>query len=95
MMPSCFLLSVPRSFVGYSFPDGDSMWLERKPRLSWAPEVMTDSGSWAGNGLRFASKEEAEMYVAQFSSTRSTRVIESFDPVNYRWDNGQVIRVKA
>jgi hypothetical protein len=33
---------------------------------------------------RFAIKGEAEMYVAQFSSARSTRVIESFEPVNYR-----------
>ncbi len=60
--------------------------------MSWAPEVMTDSGNWAGNGLRFATKEEAEMYATQFSSARNTRVIESFEPVNYRWDNGQVIR---
>jgi hypothetical protein len=69
--------------------------LEGKQRLFWAPQAMTDSGNWAGNGLRFATKEEAEMYVAQFSSARNTRVIESFEPVNYRWDNGQVIRVKA
>jgi hypothetical protein len=53
---------------------------------------MTDSGNWAGNGLRFATKEEAVMYVAQFSSARNTRVIELFEPVNYRWDNGQLVR---
>jgi hypothetical protein len=66
--------------------------LEGKQRLSWAPEAMTDSGNWAGNGLRFATKEEAEMYVAQFSSARNTRVIESFEPVNYRWQDGRLVR---
>jgi hypothetical protein len=30
------------------------------------------------------------MYVAQFSSARSTRVIESFEPVNYRWEDERV-----
>jgi hypothetical protein len=67
-------------------------FLEGKQRLSGAPEVMTDSGSWAGNGLRFATKEEAEMYAAQFSSARNTRVIESFEPVNYRWEDGRLVR---
>jgi hypothetical protein len=52
---------------------------------------MTDSGNWAGNGLRFAAKEEAEMYVARFSSARSTRVIEAFEPVNYRWEDGRLV----
>jgi hypothetical protein len=46
--------------------------------------VITDSGQWAGNRLRFATKEEAEAYVAEFSLVRNTRVIESFDPINYR-----------
>jgi hypothetical protein len=53
---------------------------------------MTDSGNWAGNGLRFAAKEEAEMYVARFTSARSTRVIEVFEPVNYRWEDGRLVR---
>jgi hypothetical protein len=63
-----------------------------KQRMSWAPQAMTDSGNWACNGLRFATKEEAEMYAAQFSSAQSTRIIESSDPVNYRWDNGRLVR---
>jgi hypothetical protein len=71
---------------------GDLIWLEGKQRLSWAPEVMTDSGNWAGNGLRFATKEEAEMYVAPLSLARNTRVIESFEPVNYRWEDGRLVR---
>jgi hypothetical protein len=53
---------------------------------------MTDSGNWASNGLRFATKEEAEMYVALLSLSRNTRVVESFEPVNYRWDNRRLVR---
>jgi hypothetical protein len=92
-MPSPFLLSVARPAM---IRHVDSGWrfdlAGGKQRMSWAPQAMTDSGNWAGNGLRFATKEEAEMYAAQSSSARNTRVIESFEPVNYRWDNGQVIR---
>jgi hypothetical protein len=53
---------------------------------------MTDSGNWAANGLRFATKEEAEMYVGPFSFARNTRVIESLEPVNYRWQDGRLVR---
>ena len=59
--------------------------------MSWAPQAVTDSGQWAGNGLRFATKEEAETYVAELSLVRNTRVIESSDPVNYRWENGRLV----
>ena len=54
--------------------------------------VMTDSGQCAGNGLRFATKEEAEAYVAALSSVRKSRVVESSDPVTYRWENGRLAR---
>ena len=54
------------------------------------PQVITDSGQWAGNGLRFATQEEAATYVAEFSLVRSTRVFESSDPVNYRWNSGRL-----
>lgn len=58
--------------------------------MSWAPEVIADSsGKWAGNALRFATKEEAEANVANLKwnwmEVRETRVVESTDPVNYRW----------
>jgi hypothetical protein len=29
---------------------------------------------------------------AGLSLVRNTRVVESSDPVNYRWDNGRVVR---
>ena len=60
--------------------------------MSWTPQAITDSGQWAGNGLRFATKEEAEKYVAELSLVPNTRVIESSDPVNYRWENGRLVR---
>lgn len=58
--------------------------------MSWKPEVIADdSGKWAGNALRFATKEEAEGNVANLASrwmlVRETRVVECTDPVNYKW----------
>jgi hypothetical protein len=65
---------------------------EGETTLSWAPQVITDSGQWAGNHLRFATKQEAETFLAEFSLLRSKRVIETSDPVNYRWENGRLMR---
>jgi hypothetical protein len=46
---------------------------------------------WAGNALRFATREEAEKNVRNLEMrwllVTNTRVIESDDPVNYRWDD--------
>jgi hypothetical protein len=55
---------------------------------SFAPEVIADaSGKWSGNGLRFATREEAERWVRdlerQWMLVIDTRVVESNDPVNY------------
>lgn len=66
--------------------------------MSWKPEVIADSsGKWVGNGLRFATKEEAEGNVKDLFSrwmlVRETRVVESPDPVNYRWENGRLVPV--
>lgn len=60
--------------------------------MSFAPEVIADStGKWNGNGLRFATKEEAEANVrdlfSRWTLVTSMRVVESSDPVNYRWDS--------
>jgi hypothetical protein len=62
--------------------------------MSWKPEVIADSsGKWAGNALRFATKEEAEANVANLKDrwimVRETRVIEVEDPVNSAWVDGQ------
>jgi hypothetical protein len=61
--------------------------------MSWTPQATTESGQWVGNGLRFATREEAEAYVVGLAlGGRNTRVVESPDTVNYRWENGRVVR---
>lgn len=61
--------------------------------MSFKAEVIADdSGTWAGNALRFATEEEAEMYVRDLSMrwtlVRDTRVVESDDQVNYQIVDG-------
>lgn len=56
--------------------------------MSYAGEVIADnSGKFCGNAMRFATKEEAEIYVHDLANrwtlVRDTRVVESSDPVNY------------
>jgi hypothetical protein len=54
---------------------------------SFAPEVQTagDGHEWSGNGLRFATREEAEANVSnlmgRWMAVTATRVVESSDPV--------------
>lgn len=62
--------------------------------MSWAPEVIADrTGKWVGNGLRFETKAEAEANVANLKArwtlVTDTRVVESTDPINYRWVPGK------
>jgi hypothetical protein len=57
---------------------------------SWRPEVQTDStGKWYGNGLRFATREEAEANALDLSlrwfAVREWRAVEDDNPVNYRY----------
>lgn len=54
--------------------------------MSFAGEVIADnSGTWAGNSLRFATREEAAQYVGDLANrwlaVRETRVVETADPV--------------
>lgn len=68
--------------------------------MSWKPEVIADSsGKWCGNALRFATKEEAEAQVAnlamRWTSVRDWRAVESTDPVNYAWRDGQLVRLET
>lgn len=58
---------------------------------SWAPEVIADpDGKWVGNRLRFATQQEAEGNVRdlfrRWTLVTETRVVQSNDPANYRWD---------
>jgi hypothetical protein len=62
---------------------------------SYAPEVIADStGKWCGNGLRFATEQEALDNVRDLEmrwfSVRETRVVESNDPVNYTYHDRQL-----
>ena len=64
--------------------------------MSWKPEVIADnSGEWASNALRFATKEEAlanvEALSWRWTAVRETRVVESSDAVNARWENGRTV----
>jgi hypothetical protein len=62
--------------------------------MSYKTEVLADSsGKWAGNGLRFATEQEAKDYVAdlysRWTAVRETRVVESDDPVSHEWRGGR------
>jgi hypothetical protein len=55
-------------------------------------------GEWAGNALRFATREEAAANVWDLMNrwmlVNDYRVDESEDPVNYRWVDGHLEEVK-
>jgi hypothetical protein len=68
--------------------------------MSFKPEVIADSsGKWVGNALRFSTREEAEANVQdlimRWFAVRETRVVESDDPVNYRYVNGRLESLPA
>jgi hypothetical protein len=61
--------------------------------MSFKPEVIADtSGKWCDNALRFATREEAKANVhdlmMRWFAVRDTRVVQSDDPVNYRYVDG-------
>jgi len=65
---------------------------------SFAAEVIADSsGKFCGNGLRFATEAEAKEYVDdlewRWTAVRETRVVESDEPVNYAYREGQLVKL--
>ena len=63
--------------------------------MSFKPDVIADtSGEWCGNALCFATREEAEANVQdlmmRWFAVRETRVVQSDDPVNYRYGDGRL-----
>jgi hypothetical protein len=67
--------------------------------MSFKTEVIADStGVWCGNTLRFATREEAEANVAdlmmRWFAVQAVRVVETDDPVNYRYINGDLVAIK-
>lgn len=66
---------------------------------SYAAEVVADSsGEFCGNALRFATREEAEVYVAdlkrRWTLVTSTRVVRSDDPVTHEIVDGVMRRLE-
>lgn len=67
---------------------------------SYKVEVIADdSGEWQGKDMRFATVEQAEIEAADLKerwfAVRETRILESDDPVNYKWSKGCLVEVKA
>ena len=67
--------------------------------MSYAPEVRTGSDpKFYGNALRFETKAEAKGNVHNLMDrwilVVETRVVESADPVNYRWTDEGLVAVK-
>jgi hypothetical protein len=68
--------------------------------MSYRPMVYVQ-GEWAGNGLRFATSDEAEAsarnLMARWFLVDDIRVDESEDEVNYAWEDGlkEVVNVSA
>ena len=63
--------------------------------MKFKPEVIADtSGKWCDNALRFATREKAESNVRDLMMrwfvVRETRVVQSDDPVNYRYVDGRL-----
>lgn len=61
--------------------------------MSFAPMVRTtDNGPFAGNALRFATANEAQLWldalIMRWFAVTDTRVDESTDPVNYSTVDG-------
>jgi hypothetical protein len=68
--------------------------------MSFAPMVRTtDFGPFAGNALRFATREEAQMWLddlmCRWFAVTDVRVDESTDPVNYRTVDGRTLEEVA
>lgn len=66
--------------------------------MSFAPMVRTtDNGPFAGNGLRFATREEAQAWLddlmMRWFAVTDVRVDESTDPVNYKLENNMLVEV--
>lgn len=64
--------------------------------MSFAPMVRTtENGPFAGNALRFATREEAQLWLddlmCRWFMVRDVRVDESTDPVNYSTPDGRTL----
>lgn len=66
--------------------------------MSWKSEVTTDGTSWAGNGLRFATEDEARDNVRdlmmRWYAVRDTRVEEVDEPVTHTYHNRELREIE-
>ncbi len=50
---------------------------------------------WHSNALRFATEEEAAKYAfdlfGRWALVRETKVVDSTDPVNWKWENDKLV----
>jgi hypothetical protein len=64
--------------------------------ISFAPVVLFGAG-WMTNVTRFATREEAEAFLADLAkrwlTPRPSRIDESDEPVNYQWRDGCLIQL--
>lgn len=69
--------------------------------MSFKPEVQVigEEGHWHANGLRFATREEAEAsardLAGRWTLVIAHRASESEDPVNYHYVDGKLIDIEA
>jgi hypothetical protein len=65
--------------------------------MSFRPMVLVGY-EWAGNGLRFATKDEAlanaRNLMQRWLLVKDVRADESSDPVNYKWADGALVRIE-
>lgn len=67
--------------------------------MNWRPMVEVNGNEWAGNGLVFATKQEAEdnarALMMRWFLVTNTRADETSDPVNYRWVDHKLVPIAA
>jgi len=61
---------------------------------SWKSEVIADrSGKWYSNGVRFATKQEADDYgrdlMGRWTLVTDVRSTEADEPVTHLWQDGE------
>lgn len=65
--------------------------------MNYRPMVEMNGGEWCGNALVFATKEEAVANAVALSSrwtlVTNTRADETDEPVNYRFINGELLKL--
>ena len=71
---------------------------EQPVQKSYAPEIQSDDfPKWVGNRLRFETEAETKAHLhdlaLRWSAVLSTRAVLTNDPVNYRYIDGELLRL--